>query len=47
MIKKIENLEKNTNLVTLNLANNAINSIENIGHLQRLNTLNLSGNLIK
>ena len=47
MITKIEGLECNTLLSTLNLSNNSISKIENISHLTVLNNLNLKTNALK
>ena len=47
LIKRIENLEKLTRLVTLDLSENLITKLEDLSRLTNLNCLNVSKNLIR
>lgn len=46
MIEKIEGLDNNLEMHTLNLENNIVKKIENINHLKKLETLWLKSNRI-
>lgn len=47
LVKKIEGLDKNTELVELELYDNKITKIENLNHLSNLVILDLAFNVIK